>query len=92
MLDLHSATKLREWVNHGGSASVKRKLCVEPQKKGSFIVITVGGWGEKLGITHLIGIMFQGAVVTHVSHSVQICVPLVNIVHVWAVVLLIQNT
>lgn len=40
--------------------------------------------------THLIGIMFQRAIVAHVSHSVQICVFLVDIVHIGAVVLLIQ--
>lgn len=48
--------------------------------------------GEMLGITHLIGIMFQGAVVTHVPDSIQVCVLLVDIVHVGAVVFLIQNT
>lgn len=47
---------------------------------------------EMLGITHLIGIMFQGAVVTHVADSIQVCVLLVDIVHVGAVVFLIQNT
>lgn len=40
--------------------------------------------------THLIGIMFQRAVITHVSHSVQIRVSLVNVVYVGTVVLLIQ--
>jgi len=40
--------------------------------------------------THLIRIMFQRAVVAHVSHPVQICVFLVHIVHVRAVVLFIQ--
>lgn len=42
--------------------------------------------------THLIGIMLQRAVITHVSHSVQIRVSLVNVVHVGTVVLLIQNS
>lgn len=41
--------------------------------------------------THLIRIMFQRAVITHVSHSVQICVFLVDIVHIGAVVLLVHN-
>ncbi len=40
--------------------------------------------------THLIRIVFQRAVVAHVSYSIQICVSLVNIVHIWAVVFLIQ--
>lgn len=44
-----------------------------------------------LGPTHLIGIMLQRAVITHVSHSVQVCVPLVDIVNVGAVVFLVQN-
>lgn len=46
-------------------------------------------WGRVVS-THLIGIMFQGTIVTHVSHSVQVCISLVNIVNIWAVVLLIQ--
>lgn len=46
-------------------------------------------WGRVVS-THLIGIMFQGTVVTHVSHSVQVCISLVNIVNIGAVVLLIQ--
>lgn len=40
--------------------------------------------------THLIRIMFQRAIVAHVSHSVQICVSLVDVVHIGAVVLLVQ--
>lgn len=40
--------------------------------------------------THLIRIMFQRTVVAHVSYSVQICVPLVHVVHEGTVVLLIQ--
>lgn len=70
-------------------------LATEERQGGESRLLLVGeveGTGKKLGITHLIGIMFQGAVVTHVSHSIQICVPLVNIVHVGAVVFLIQNT
>lgn len=35
--------------------------------------------------------MFQRAVVTHISHSVQVCISLVNIVHIGAVVLFIQD-
>lgn len=46
-------------------------------------------WGRVVS-THLIGIMFQGAIVTHVSHSVQVCISLINIVNIGAVVLLIQ--
>lgn len=57
--------------------------------------IIVGGRGgrswERSGHTHLIGIMFQRAVVAHVSNSIQVCVPLVNVVHVGAVVFLVQN-
>lgn len=51
-------------------------------------------WSEVEGngvSTHLIWIMFQRAIVTHVSHSIQIRVSLVHVVHVGAVVLLIQN-
>lgn len=42
--------------------------------------------------THLIGIMLQRTVIAHVSHSVQICVSLVHIVHIGTVVLLVQYT
>lgn len=42
------------------------------------------------GSTHLIRVMFQRAVVTHVSNPVQICVSLVDIVHVGTVVLFIK--
>lgn len=40
--------------------------------------------------THLIGIMFKRTVVTHVSYTIKVRVPLVNIVHIGTVVLLIQ--
>lgn len=40
--------------------------------------------------THLIRIMFQWAIVAHVSHSIQICVSLVNVVDIGTVVLFIQ--
>lgn len=40
--------------------------------------------------THLIRIMFKRTVVTHVSYTIKVRVPLVNIVHVGTVVLLIQ--
>lgn len=34
--------------------------------------------------------MFQGTVVTHVSHTIEVCVSLINIVHIGTIVLLIQ--
>ena len=42
--------------------------------------------------THLVRVVFQRTVVTHVSHTVQVGVSLVHVVDIRAVVFLIQNT
>lgn len=99
-LELHAgftqcnkAERDTHWANHRGSASIVKKSRATEERQGGESRLLVVGWveasGKRLGITHLIRIMFQGAVVTHVSHSIQICVPLVNIVHIGAVVFLI---
>lgn len=57
------------------------------------LVVEAEGNGKgclRLVSTHLIGIIFQRTVITHVSHSIQICVSLVNIVYIGTVILLIQ--
>lgn len=41
--------------------------------------------------THLVRVVLQRAVVTVVTNSIPVGVSLVNVVHVWTVVLLIQN-
>lgn len=43
-----------------------------------------------LAFAHLIRIMFKRTVVTHVSNTIEVCVSLVNIVHIGTVVLFIQ--
>lgn len=40
--------------------------------------------------TDLIRIMFKRTVVTHVSHTIEVCVSLINIVYIGTIVLLIQ--
>lgn len=56
--------------------------------------IIAGGLGgrkwARMESTDLIRIMFKRTVVTHVSHTIEICVSLINIVHIGTIVLLIQ--
>jgi len=78
-----------KWKTTGRGWSVLRHVFVERIRGCG------GGGGSCVTVhamyTHLIGIMFQRAVVTHVPHAVQIRVALVHVVHVGTVVLLVQN-
>lgn len=56
-------------------------------------IIAGGRGGRKWAMvtsTHLIRIMFERTVVTHVSDAIEVCVSLANIVNIGTVVLLIQ--
>lgn len=90
-------------LNQSGSLSIEREIYAELWREqgdecGLLLVGEVEGNGKWCFLcvrvyvsTHLIGIMFQRAVITHISHTIQICVSLVNIVDIGTVVLLIQN-
>lgn len=48
--------------------------------------------GKMRSDCYLIRVVLQRAVVTMVTHSIPVSISLVNIVNIWAVVVLIQNT
>lgn len=41
---------------------------------------------------YLIGVVFQRAVVTVVTHAVPVSIPLIHVINIRAIVVLIQNT
>lgn len=45
-----------------------------------------------LNVIYLVWVVLKGTVITVISNTIPVCVSLVNIVHIWAVVILIQNT